>query len=277
MQKTFTTERPPTLYVELRSGTLVVQTAETDQTVVDVAGEGGDDASTVAVEQRGDQVAVVATRGAHSLFGGGQRRLVVHVTMPHDSGLTTKLGSAELQVAGRLGRAQLKSGSGDVRIEEVAGDAVIESGSGDIFLDTVHGSLRVSCGSGDVTLDQLGGRAQVSTGSGSVTVVTAREPVAVKSGSGDMRVRQARADVALSTASGDLVVDRMERGRLVAKSASGDITVGVPAGVPVWTDLSTVTGTISSDLDGAGEPQEGQDHVELRGRSMSGDVRLLQL
>lgn len=38
-----------------------------------------------------------------------------------------------------------------------------------------------------------------------------------------------------------------------------------------------VSGRVHSDLDGAGEPAEGQDYVELRAKTVSGDVVLLQL
>jgi DUF4097 and DUF4098 domain-containing protein YvlB len=92
-----------------------------------------------------------------------------------------------------------------------------------------------------------------------------------------MRVREAQQDVSLSTASGDLVIDEMHRGQLAAKNVSGDIKVGIPAGVPVWTDISSMTGSVRSNLEGAGEPEEGQDFIELRAKTISGDVYLEQL
>jgi DUF4097 and DUF4098 domain-containing protein YvlB len=69
----------------------------------------------------------------------------------------------------------------------------------------------------------------------------------------------------------------VHRGRLTAKNVSGDVRVGIPAGIPVWTDISSVTGSVRSDLDGAGEPSDGQDYIELRARTVSGDVYLRQL
>jgi DUF4097 and DUF4098 domain-containing protein YvlB len=139
------------------------------------------------------------------------------------------------------------------------------------------GPLQIRSGSGDVTLDQVHGPVKVSTGSGDVLINNASDPVQVKSGSGDMRVRHAEQDVALSTASGDLVIDEMHRGQLAAKNVSGDIRVGIPAGIPVWTDISSMTGSVRSDLQGAGEPAEGQDFIEVRAKTISGDVFLEQL
>jgi hypothetical protein len=64
---------------------------------------------------------------------------------------------------------------------------------------------------------------------------------------------------------------------MTAKGASGDVHIGVPAGVPVWTDISTVSGEIRSTLRGAGQPQDGADHVEVRAKVVSGDIVLTQV
>ena len=273
MQKTFSTPEPVSLLVELGSGDLVVHTDETSETVVDVDGTHADQ---VVVEQRGDSIVVLAKQSRSGLFTSS-RDLSVHVSLPHDSRLSTKLGSADVVVHGRLGETRLKSGSGDIRVDVIAAPAYLETGSGDISADRIDGPLEIKSGSGDVFLEEIGGPAKVSTGSGDVQVTTAREPVQVKSGSGDLRIKEAFEDVALSTASGDLVVDRMQRGQVAAKNVSGDIRVGVPGGVPVWTDISSMTGSVRSNLDGVGEPTEGQDYIELRAKTVSGDISLEQV
>jgi DUF4097 and DUF4098 domain-containing protein YvlB len=273
MQKTFSTPNPVSLYVELGSGGVTLHTDETDQTSVDVNGRNAD---AVIVEQRGDEIVVIARQGRGGFFGSSGD-LDVHVSLPHFSKVTTKLGSADLRAMGRLGQSMIRSGSGDVEIEDVDGDLVVESGSGDLGVDRITGDLRVKSGSGDVTVQRVAGDASIATGSGDVELETAGGAVEVKSGSGDLRVREAQQDVALSTASGDLVVDRMSRGQLAAKNVSGDITVGIPAGIPVWTDITSMTGSVRSDLEGAGEPDAGEDYVELRARTVSGDVYLEQL
>jgi hypothetical protein len=81
----------------------------------------------------------------------------------------------------------------------------------------------------------------------------------------------------MSTGSGDLHIGAAHRGRLTVKGASGDVRVGIPAGVPVWTDISTLSGSIHSDLRGAGEPAAGADHIELRAKTVSGDIVLSQI
>ena len=109
------------------------------------------------------------------------------------------------------------------------------------------------------------------------TVETARGKTVVKTGSGDLSVGAAHDDTSFSTGSGDVSVDLVDRGRLTVKGASGDVSIGVKAGVPVWTDITTVSGTIRSDLQGAGQPQEGQDHIEVRAKTVSGDIALSEV
>jgi hypothetical protein len=273
MQHTFSTPEPVSLYVELGPGDVTIHTDDVSETVVDVHGKDADD---VVVEQRGDQIVVLGPRRRVGFFGNGDQ-VGIHVSMPYDSMLATKLGSADLSVRGRLGDTALKTGSGDIEIEDVSGDLLVESGSGDLVVAEVRGETRVKSGSGSIRVRHLAGSASVTTGSGDVVVDRAGADVAVKSGSGDLHVREAVDGVALSTASGDLVVDTLHRGELRANNVSGDIRVGIPAGIPVWTDISTVTGSVRSDLQGAGEPAEGQDFVALRAKTVSGDILLRQL
>src|SRR3954462_4333707 len=66
MQKTFSTPNPVSLYVEVGSGGVTLHTDETDQTSVDVNGRNAD---AVIVEQRGDEIVVIARQGRGGFFG----------------------------------------------------------------------------------------------------------------------------------------------------------------------------------------------------------------
>ena len=207
MEQTFETSGRTSLYVEIGSGDVNVRADEESHVVVRVEGDGAEDTT---VEQRGDRIVVIGPQ--RTGFFGGARGLDVHVSMPHDSDLATKLGSADLVVTGAIGSASLKSGSGDVQIEAANDEVQVESGSGDITLGVVAGDLRVKSGSGDVTLQELGGAGSISTGSGDVELTHTSGDVQMKTGSGSLRVRQPEGDVALSTASGDLTRRPDERG-----------------------------------------------------------------
>ncbi|QCW52097.1 DUF4097 domain-containing protein [Nocardioides dongxiaopingii] len=269
----FETHQPVEVYVEIGKGAVEVHATDTVETRVTLDGP---DAAETLVELDGDRLRIIAPRQRGG-FLGGERRLDVVVTVPDGSGVVTKLGSADLHVTGTIGTCHLRSGSGDVRVQDVAGAGLVETGSGDITLVSVTGSLRVKSGSGDVTIGTAGSDAAVSTGSGDVQIRESNGATAVKTGSGDLHIGQARTDVGLTTGSGDLQIASVSAGRVQVKGASGDVRVGIPAGVPVWTDVSTVTGRIHSTLEGAGQPEDGADYVELRAKTVSGDIVLTQL
>jgi len=274
MERTFATPEPVELYVELGKGDLEVTTDSVEESRVHISGHHADEA---VVELDGRQLRVLAPRQRAGFFGGGEQSLDVVVFIPHGSALVTRTGSADQVARGTYSSARVKSGSGDVRLDRITGHAVIDTGSGDIAVDEVGGELRTKSGSGDVAITRVAGNAGVSTGSGTVQLGTTNGSVVLKSGSGDLSVQQAHGDLSLSSASGDLIVATQHRGALSAKNVSGDVRVGIPAGIPVWTDVSTVTGRIGSDLEGAGQPGPGEDHVEIRATSVSGDITLRQV
>lgn len=270
----FETHRPVRLFAEIGKGKVVVAASDTTAARVEITGR---DADQVDVRQDGDQITVVGPRQRGGFLLGDGNRLDVLVELPTGSELAVKTGSADITVTGTVGTAQLKSGSGDVEVDTADGPLLVETGSGDIRVEEAHAELRAKSGSGDVLVVDAAATLMVSTGSGDVQLWTTRAPAVVKTGSGDVKVGDAGTDVTMTTGSGDLVVSTARRGRLTAKGASGDVHVGVPAGVPVWTDISTVSGEIRSNLQGAGQPQEGADHVEVRAKVVSGDIVLTQV
>ncbi|SFB90335.1 Putative adhesin [Nocardioides terrae] len=269
----FPTSEPVRLFVELGVGKVAVHAAETTTSTVHVEGPGADE---VRVEQSGRQLSVIGPKQRGLTFGGGAK-LSVTITVPTSSQVSTKTGSADVDLDGELAAVQLRSGSGDMSVELATGPAVLETGSGNIRVGEAGADLRLKSGSGDVSVGQAGRSLVASTGSGDVEVGTTRGPVSVKTGSGDLRVNSAADDVTLTTGSGDLEVRSVGSGRITGKGASGDIKIAVPAGVPVWTDVTTAHGRIQSSLRGAGQPVDGQDHIEIRARTASGDITLVEL
>jgi DUF4097 and DUF4098 domain-containing protein YvlB len=269
----FHTPRPVSLYVENGSGTVSVQATETEESTVTVTGR---DAEDVRVTEEDGHLSVVAPHRRAGFFTGDSS-LHMRLVVPTGSELMVRTGSADVTVDGSVGAAQVKSGSGSVRLDRLTAPTQVETGSGDVTIEAAHAELRVKSGSGDVSVARTESAVAVSTGSGSVRLGTTSGPAVVKTGSGDFRVVDAGGDVSMSTGSGDLLVEAAHRGRFTVKGASGDVQIGIPAGIPVWTDISTLSGRIRSDLDGAGEPAPGADHIEVRAKTVSGDVVLSQL
>jgi len=267
----FETHSPVNLVVEISKGNVHVRCTDTTESTVVVEGKHAED---VIVEQRGDSITVIEP-GRGRIFG--DNALQVEVVVPETSNPAIRTGSADVQLEGRAGHAQLRSGSGDCTTDTVEGHLLVETGSGEIRVGEVLGNLKVKSGSGDVEIGEAGGTSSISTGSGDVTVETARGNTVVKTGSGDLSIDATDGDTSFSTGSGDASIELVRRGRVTVKGASGDVSIGVTAGVPVWTDITTVSGTIRSDLQGAGQPQEGQDHIEVRAKTVSGDIALSEV
>lgn len=270
MQQVFSTPEPVELYVEIGSGTIQVRADDVDETTVDVSGNDADD---VTIEQRGRQIVVRGPQRRTRLFGSSTE-LYVKVTVPIGSDLSTETGSADLDAVGQLGNLRANSGSGMVRAEAAAGDVSIQTGSGDIRLRQVDGNLRTQSGSGGVYVDTMTGSSSLSSGSGDLEVGTAQGELACKSGSGDVVVASSSESLTATTASGDISVGNVSRGSIRLRAVSGDVIVGVTPGVPVWTDVSCLSGRVTSHLAGAGQPEDGQDYIELRVNTVSGDVVL---
>lgn len=264
---------PITLHVENGRGTVEVSATDTTGASIELNGPDIDD---VRIDLVGDDLFVIVPQRRGG-FLAGERRVDIVATVPTRSSLTAKLGSADLTARGSYDHVAVRSGSGDISLDVLAGPALVETGTGGVRIELAEQALRVKSGSGDVTVGRTAHDVSISTGSGDVQIDTCTGSTQVKTGSGDLSVAHAEASVSLTTGSGDLVVDEMRGGRLQLKGASGDLRLGVPAGLPVWTDVSTVSGQITSTLEGAGQPEPGADHLEIHATTVSGDIILQQL
>jgi DUF4097 and DUF4098 domain-containing protein YvlB len=274
MNRQFETPEPIDLHVEIGKGKVTVRATETATTTLEIRGQRADE---VEVTFEDNRLSVIAPQDGGSWLGGRDRELDVEVVLPTESNVAVKTGSADILVEGQVKDARLKTGSGDVAADTFTGSARVDTGSGDVAVSEAHAELQVKSGSGDISIGTCIGSLNVSTGSGDVEVGTTNASTVVKTGSGDLKVVTANNDVSLSTGSGDLSIGTARRGRVSLKGASSDVRVGIPAGTPVWTDISTVTGSVRSNLDSVGAPHEGQDHIELQARTVSGDITLAQV
>jgi DUF4097 and DUF4098 domain-containing protein YvlB len=274
MNRQFETPEPIYLYVEIGKGKVDVRATGTGTTTLDIEGQQADE---VTVTFENNRLSVIGPKDGGGWFSGRDRELVVEVELPTASDVAIKTGSADIEIEGQINEARVKTGSGDVTCDTFTGQAKIETGSGDVELSEAHAELQVKSGSGDISVGSCLGNLNISTGSGDVEVGTTNGKTVVKTGSGDLKVVTANADLSLSTGSGDLSVGTVRRGRVSLKGASSDVEIGIPAGTPVWADINTVTGSIRSDLESVGAPQEGQEHVELQARTVSGDITLTEV
>lgn len=272
---TFSTDKPVKLTVELGKGNIEVTATDTDTTTIEIEGPEPD---RFRVEQSGDRITVIDPKLKKAISWTGQGHDIV-VTVPAQSQLRTRTGSADVHVDGELRAAWCDTGSGDIELDRVSDRVEVNTGSGDVHAHQIDGETSIKTGSGDVELyEALGatGPVRINTASGDISLGRATAVIA-KTASGALEIGSAEGDVRLSTASGDLQIKEFSSGSVTVKGASGDVRIGIPDGTPVWTDVNTVTGHLSSSLSSVGEPEPGQPYVELRVTTVSGDVALIGL
>jgi DUF4097 and DUF4098 domain-containing protein YvlB len=208
-------------------------------------------------------VRAVATQTATVTLSGAERTLDA-TRVEFDQGALSVIAPERP----RLGRtADL-----DVTVEMPEGSScLVHTASADVGCTGELTSLDVHTASGDVSAERVSGVARANTASGDVYIGAAGE-ADLKSASGDVTIGQVSGPVQVSTASGDVRIDAASGSRAEAKSASGDIRVAVTPGIGVYLDLSTLSGTASSDLDPAEEG--GGADMTLSCRTLSGDVHV---
>ena len=229
-------------------GRVTVDTWSEPGVEVDVTALRGDEGSRLAAEEtriemkeRGSLheivVEVPKREGRFGIFGRSPE-IGIAIRCPEGADLDVTTHSSDVEGRGPLGDVTVKSASGDVKVGDVR-QLGFNTASGDLSAGAVEGNLTTKSASGDVDIRSVGGPATVNTVSG------------------DLRIASAGAGVRVS-------------------AVSGDVNVAARAGLALWIDAQSVSGTMHSDLDVSDlPPVEGDaSPVELRIRTVSGDVRI---
>jgi hypothetical protein len=209
-----------------------------------------------AVERGGRHevsVRVPKREGRLGIFGRSPE-LLVAIRCPDGADLELTTQSADLDARGPLGEVAARSASGDL----LAGDATALSfttASGDLVAGAITGPLTAKSASGDVAIRSVTGTSTVSTVSG------------------DVRLGETVALATVNTVSGDVELDAVA-GAARVSCVSGDVTVATRPGLALWIDVQSVSGSVTSDLDVGDAPPGGESQLELRVRTVSGDVRI---
>lgn len=212
-----------------------------------------------AVERGGRHeisVRVPKREGRLGIFGRSPE-LLVAIRCPEGADLELTTQSADLDARGRLGEVAARSASGDALLGDVA-ELSFTTASGDLVVGAVSASLTAKTASGDVAARSVGGTSTVNTVSG------------------DVRLGETGGVAAVNTVSGDVDLDAIAGGVRVS-CVSGDVHVATRPGLALWIDVQSVSGSVSSELevgDAPGAGAAGGSQVELRVRTVSGDVRL---
>ncbi|MFD5246985.1 DUF4097 domain-containing protein [Amycolatopsis sp. NPDC058340] len=179
--------------------------------------------------------------------------LAVTVRAPAGSHLEVRAGAADVTVTGSAGRADLLTGAGKIALERADGSAIVRTGTGDIKLGPTQSGLQLRTGSGSVEAASVSGSATVATGTGNVWLGEVAGEVLARTGSGSLSVADAAS------------------GTLELTTGSGEVRVGIRGGVQAEIDLSSTTGSVSSELEVA-ETAPSEVSLKVRARTGTGDA-----
>ena len=252
----FPGSEPIDVFIDQAAGRVTLTAQPTDVTTVELAaswpGRSERLVSDVQVSFSDGRLEIVGPR--RSGLWRGHTGLDLAVTLPAGSRCMVRSASADLSCTGELAELDAHTASGDVTAAVITGHAEIQTASGDVRLEEAGAGADVRTAGGHIRLARAGGEVKVRTASGDVNIASAATSVAVVTSSGDVRL-------------GSVAADRAD-----VQTVSGDIVVGVAAGVGVYLDLASVTGSATSQLD---ETAASDDvPLEVVCRAVSGDIRI---
>ena len=238
----FTVGDHPRLEVEIAAGDVRVRVGQPGNVVVTVEAA---DAGQIEVSHVGDTVVVRKPRG----WGTKRRHVIINVEVPVGIDLDISTVSGEIRLEGSFGNARVHTISADVSIDTIR-RAEVDSTSGDVQLRAT-GAL-------DVSSISVQGRLRASLTSGT------------------LRVDRVEGDADVASMSGNVVIGRCDGDDVALRSVSGDLQLGLPTGIRVEPEITTVSGRTSLPAAAAPAPATSapRRRVRLRMRSVSGDIRI---
>ncbi|MFE6617484.1 DUF4097 domain-containing protein [Amycolatopsis sp. NPDC057786] len=213
------------------------------------AGSVGDAVAQTRIEKVGNRLVVQAPKA----WQLKNVPLAVTVRAPAGSHLEVRAGAADVTVTGSAGRADLMTGAGKIGLERADGSAIVRTGTGDIKLGPTLSGLQLRTGSGSVEAASVSGSATLATGTGDVWLGEVAGEVLARTGSGSLSVADAAS------------------GTLELTTGSGEVRVGIRGGVQAEIDLSSTTGSVSSELEVA-ETAPSEVSLKVRARTGTGDA-----
>ncbi|MDO8362673.1 MAG: DUF4097 family beta strand repeat-containing protein [Actinomycetota bacterium] len=240
----------PSLDVGVPVGTVEVRTGDAGAVHLSLESAVADDFELSAV---GDHITV--RHPSRWSLRGRSCRLVV--TVPSGTDVTIDSASAEVRLAGSLGSVRVRTASGDIEID-ASRRCEVTTASGDISCGTVDGDATITSISGDCSVRGVGGRMEATLTSG------------------DLRVDHCAGDLAVVSTSGSARIGHCGGAEVSLRSLSGDVRVGLPSGIRVDADISTLSGKATLPPPApTGQPlATDRRPVRLRLKTVSGDIRV---
>ncbi len=175
--------------------------------------------------------------------------------------------------SGHLGELDLKTGLGDIVLEET-GSVKVRTGFGEVIIGRVDGDADVKTGSGRIDIGSVRGSAVVKNSNGDTRIGEVQGRAQLQNANGAIEVDSAGSGVTAKTALGDVRLGQISQGASEAKTAFGQIEIGVLDGVAAWLDLSTGFGRVNNELEDTGRPGVDEQSAEIRAHTSAGDISI---
>lgn len=209
------------------------------------------DADDFDIFQAGDRVSV--RHPSRWRMRGRNSRIVARV--PEGTDVEVNTTSGEVRLMGRLGALRVHTASGDIEVGD-ASRLEVTTASGQLTCGTISGEAHISSVSGDCGIRRVEGRLDATLTSG------------------DLRVDECSGDLTVASTSGNVRVSRCGGSDISVRSISGDVRVGLPTGIRVEAEISTLSGRATLP-DAASSAVSGERRpVRLHLKTVSGDIRV---
>jgi DUF4097 and DUF4098 domain-containing protein YvlB len=275
---TFDTPGPISVTLELLIGDARITASERADTVVEVrpTDESNDEDVRAAEQTRveyadGNLLVKTPKSWRHFLLSSDGGSVDVLIDLPSGSHIRGTAALGALRCAGRLGECRLTTAAGDIELDH-ASALTATTATGRIAVHRVDGTAEVKTSSGTVHIAAIDGSAVVKNSNGDTWVGDITGDLRVSTANGKISVSRAHADVHASNANGDIRIGDVARGTVTAKTANGEVEVGIREGTAAWLDLDTKFGSVRNELDAAGRPAGENPTVEVTARTGLGDI-----
>jgi DUF4097 and DUF4098 domain-containing protein YvlB len=242
-EKRFTVSGMPELHLATFDGSIVIQSWDKPEILVEIEKRGPTresvDALEVTTGRNGSRIELEVKPPRTERFRGvgfyQSATAKLSVSVPREINVHARSGDGAIDIERVNGQIELRTGDGSVRAAQIAGDVIIHTGDGSVTVSDVEGRLDVDTADGGVAVSGRLKGLKIRTGDGSITYRAEPE-------------------------------SRMEEDWEIT-TGDGGVTVYLPRGFNAQLDAHTGDGSIRNDLQiQASESERGERRRTLRGR-----------
>ncbi|MGC0415759.1 DUF4097 family beta strand repeat-containing protein [Embleya sp. AB8] len=274
---TFDTPKPIFATIDLVVGVLRISAGDRTDTVVTVRPSDPTHnadvqaAELTTVHYASGRLAVKAPRSKARSFFGRTASVDVTVELPTGSRVEGKAAAADVHAEGRVGEVAFTVAAGDIRLDRT-GALKLNSTAGDVSVAHSVGHTDVSTAAGEIRIGKIDGTAVVRNTTGGISLGAVSGDLRLNTTIGDIAVDRALTTVGAKTISGSVRIGEVVHGAVRLETASGELEVGIREGTAAWLDLNSLAGKVRNSLTSADGPEPTDDTVEVRARTLSGDI-----